>query len=258
MCTLVALVRAHPERPLVVFANRDERHARPASAPHFWDDAPGVIAGRDLEAGGTWLGATRDGRIVGLTNRRGALMAGARSRGELVHACLASGSVDEALTYLRTVDVSQYARFQLFVGGPESAWSVSSPAAGDALELRRLDPGVHVFTNAAPDVDDPKRERVGTAFEEVASQNEGALSDAARGLLADHQTPSAESFEDQVEGLPFDAATLAKLEATCVHLPGYGTVSAAAIWVDGDGLARYEHAEGAPCRSRFEAVFERG
>ena len=94
MCTLLFAWQVDPARPLIVAANRDEFHARPTAAASTWprddkddDDAPEIVAGRDLQAGGTWLGVTREGRFAALTNVREPFVApppGARSRGGLV------------------------------------------------------------------------------------------------------------------------------------------------------------------------------
>ena len=86
MCLIVLAWQTHPDYPLVVAANRDEFFARPAASIAFWSDAPQVLAGRDLEAGGTWLGVTRDARFAALTNYREARRPrqDAPSRGALV------------------------------------------------------------------------------------------------------------------------------------------------------------------------------
>ena len=85
MCLIVLAWRAHPDFPLVVAANRDEFHARPADPAAFWTDHPGILAGRDLEARGTWMGVSRGGRFAAVTNYRGAREPRAiESRGALV------------------------------------------------------------------------------------------------------------------------------------------------------------------------------
>lgn len=71
MCVAALAWQAHPEWRLVAIGNRDEYHARPAAPLHAWDDMAGVIAGRDLKSGGTWLGVSESGRFVLVTNRRG-------------------------------------------------------------------------------------------------------------------------------------------------------------------------------------------
>ena len=70
MCLIFLAWRRHPDYRLVVAANRDEFYARPTAPAGYWPEAPDVLAGRDLEGGGTWLGVTRTGRFAALTNYR--------------------------------------------------------------------------------------------------------------------------------------------------------------------------------------------
>ena len=70
MCLILVAWRAHPDFPLLVAANRDEFFARPTTPAGWWTDAPDILAGRDLQAGGTWLGINRQGAFAGLTNFR--------------------------------------------------------------------------------------------------------------------------------------------------------------------------------------------
>ena len=86
MCLIAVAWQQHPDFPLVVAANRDEFFARPAAPAIWWPDEPDILAGRDLSAGGTWLGVSRSGRFAALTNYRDPAnnRADARTRGELV------------------------------------------------------------------------------------------------------------------------------------------------------------------------------
>src|SRR5258706_10899721 len=91
MCLIVLAWHARPDYPLIVAANRDEFHARPADRAGFWQAHPSILAGRDLEAGGSWMGVSRSGRFAAVTNYRGGRDADAReSRGALVVAFLSS------------------------------------------------------------------------------------------------------------------------------------------------------------------------
>ena len=85
MCLIIFAYNCLPGMPLVLAANRDEFFARPTTAADFWPEHPGVLAGRDLEQGGTWMGITRGGRFAAITNFRdpARTVAGLRSRGEL-------------------------------------------------------------------------------------------------------------------------------------------------------------------------------
>src|SRR5204862_2334898 len=92
MCLIVLAWRAHPRFPLVVAANRDEFHSRKAAPAGYWRDQPQILAGRDLQAMGTWMGVSRGGKFAAVTNYRGAREpSAAESRGALVTGFLADG-----------------------------------------------------------------------------------------------------------------------------------------------------------------------
>ena len=103
MCLAVIALNAHADWPLIIIANRDEYHERPTATANIWQTSPGVLAGRDLRAGGTWLGVSASGKIGLLTNYRepGKQDPDAPSRGELVGQYLAQSS--SADTYLQSV-----------------------------------------------------------------------------------------------------------------------------------------------------------
>src|SRR5882724_7022541 len=97
MCLIVLAWRVHPRFPLVVAANRDEFHSRKAAPAAFWRDQPQILAGRDLQAMGTWMGVSRSGKFAAVTNYRGAREpSAAESRGALVTAFLADGALPAA------------------------------------------------------------------------------------------------------------------------------------------------------------------
>ena len=151
MC-LIALAHAASDRyPLVLAANRDEDHERPTRAAHFWDDAPHVLGGRDLRAGGGWLALTRDGRFAAVTNLRfAAAPPTARSRGELVGGFVRSDLTPRA--YVESIDRDAYAGFHFLAGaiGGEIAY-VATGAAPVAWQTSLF--GV---SNAPPDERWPK------------------------------------------------------------------------------------------------------
>ena len=104
MCLVLVVWKVHPLYPCVVAANRDEFHARPTAAADWWPDHPQILAGRDLQAGGTWLGLTRGGRFAALTNYRDPEQrrADAPSRGALVTDILrCEDSTQDILRYLQ-------------------------------------------------------------------------------------------------------------------------------------------------------------
>jgi len=155
MCLIVLAWRAHPEFPLIVAANRDEFHARPAAPAAFWEDHPALLAGRDLEARGTWMGVSRTRKFAAVTNYRGAKEPRAvESRGALVSRFLSNGA--RPGEYIESLKASLYSGFNLLAtDGAELWWTSNRDGAP-----RRLDPGIYGLGNTlldAPEVDGIKK-----------------------------------------------------------------------------------------------------
>lgn len=154
MCLIVLGWHVLPDHPLIVAANRDEFHARPAAAAAFWQDPPGILAGRDLQAKGTWMGVSRSGRFAAVTNFRGATEPGAaHSRGSLVTGFLQGELAPGG--YMKGLQGSLYSGFNLLASDGEELWSMSNRDGPP----RRLEPGVYGLGNTlldAPEVDRPK------------------------------------------------------------------------------------------------------
>src|SRR5438093_1093842 len=138
MCLIAFAWRSHPRYRLVVAANRDEYFGRPAAPAGFWDDHSDVLAGRDLEAGGTWLGITLDGRFAALTNYRNPAdkKTGAPSRGALVADFLTGRASPEEYVRLVEERAAGYNGFSLLVGDA-GAMFFSPTAASARRALRR-------------------------------------------------------------------------------------------------------------------------
>ncbi|NNF57523.1 MAG: NRDE family protein [Rhodothermaceae bacterium] len=165
MCVLFFALDQHPRYRLVFAANRDEAYARPTAPSAWWDECPGVLAGRDLNAGGTWMGVTRTGRWTALTNVRDvqAHHEGAQSRGDLTRAFLCGGEAAEQYAARVFAERARYNPFNLLVGDGEAVWTVSSHT--EAPE--RLAPGVYGLSNATLQVPWPKVTRGLAAFEQA-------------------------------------------------------------------------------------------
>lgn len=154
MCLLLLAFKQHPKYPLVIAANREEYYARPTRAAHFWEDAPQVLAGRDLLQGGTWLGITRSGRFAALTNFRDPETKhdDRPSRGYIVSEFLTGNETPEK--YLRGVAAraDQYNGFSVVVGHVDTLYYYSNREH----DLRRLDPGIYGLSNHVLDTPWPK------------------------------------------------------------------------------------------------------
>jgi uncharacterized protein with NRDE domain len=165
MCLAVLAIRTLPDIPVVIAANRDEYHARPAAAAAPWKDDPRIIAGRDLKSGGTWMGMTRGGRYALLTNYRDpmSIVANAPSRGKLVENFLRGDATPEAYSKGVEEDGASYNGFNLVVGDTSSAWYYSN-RGGPARELQ---PGIYALSNHLLDTPWPKLARTKAAFTQL-------------------------------------------------------------------------------------------
>ncbi|XKH59334.1 NRDE family protein [Halomonas sediminis] len=157
MCLIAFAWQPDSPLPLRLIANRDEFHARPAAALSSWPDAPHIVGGRDLEAGGTWLAVNRQGRVAALTNVRDPLMAtplAAPSRGALVRQALECKNPSAWLQTLAENGAQRYAGFNLLVGDQHALWHLHRGRL--STHLQRVTPGVHGLSNADLDTPWPK------------------------------------------------------------------------------------------------------
>lgn len=160
MCLILVAWRTRADFPLVIAANRDEFHARPASAAGFWPDHPAILAGRDLQAQGTWLGVSRKGRFASVTNYRGGQDPNAlESRGALVTRFLLSDLPPGQ--FLESIKPGGYSGFNLLLADRDELWWLSNRAEG----ARRLEPGHYALGNDL--LDTPEVQDVKARFREV-------------------------------------------------------------------------------------------
>jgi len=154
MCLVVVAHAAAARYRFVMAANRDELHARPARPAGWWTEPPQLLGGRDLVAGGTWLGVDRRGRIAAVTNvRDGTPREAPRSRGALVTDYLAGAESAAGFAALSAAAGSSFAAFNLLLFDGAELWYTSNRAS-----TARLTPGVHAFSNAPAGVEWPKTE----------------------------------------------------------------------------------------------------
>lgn len=157
MCLIFLSIQDHPRYKLIIAANRDEFHRRKTAAADFWADAPKVLAGRDLEANGTWLGISKTGRISILTNYRDPknIDLAAPSRGHLVSDFLQRNLTGEQ--YLSDVegDGKKYNGYNLLAGTFDELWYYSNYAQG----IQRIPAGFHGLSNHLLNTPWPKVER---------------------------------------------------------------------------------------------------
>lgn len=236
MCTLIGFWRSVPGCDLVVGMNRDESIARPADPPAVLPGTPVIVAPRDRQAGGTWIGAGGTGLVVALSNRRGRSSPTARSRGQLVLDALRQSSVAAVDVFLqREVREHEYNFWNLFVA---SRRELRFFRYDGELSMGRGHEGLNILTNEGGNVvTDPKAELI-----------QGLLAKAPR-------TP-----DDVVRSLQRTLRTHASggTPGLCIHATGGGTVSSTILALSnadpGEHVLLY--ADGPPCTTPFRDYHE--
>ena len=221
--------RCHPGYELLVAANRDEFHDRPTAPLGFWDDAPDVLAGRDLQEGGAWMGVTRAGRFAALTNYRdpSRIMTGAPSRGHLVSDYLRGEQSARAVLKGLPSVADRYNSFNLLLGDETGLYYYSNRAG----EPRALPPGLYGLSNHLLDTPWPKLRRGLTMLRNLLEQWPDPALDELLEILADRTV--APDAELPKTGVPLDWERW--LSAIFIDAPGYGTRSSTVLRVDNCG-----------------------
>ncbi|MGA9854944.1 MAG: NRDE family protein [Gammaproteobacteria bacterium] len=233
MCLLVFAWKSHPEYALVFAGNRDELHARPAAPAGFWEHSNRVVGGRDLQAGGTWLGITSGGRFAVVTNYRTGLnpQKAPRSRGELTADFLHSEIPGDTYIHAVTERAHDYGAFSLIVGDHNALWYFSN--RGEP-EPRMVSPGVHGLSNHLLDTPWPKVTR-SIAHMQTLVKTQTLTNDTLFFLLAE-RTPAADA---QLPDTGIGRKRERQVSPVFVVNPVYGTRCSSVIFLHADGQARF-------------------
>lgn len=265
MCLILLAYRAHPDMDLLLAGNRDEFQNRPSQPPAIINSDPVIWAGKDLEAGGTWMGRNEWGLMAALTNKQGGGRHGGRrhsagrqggggnqppdlrSRGEIVMELLRRKNSGEAAQWLAGLDVGRYRPFNVLVGDVDAFYFFGSE---EAAAPRALAPGYYALSNST--LDDrgwPKVERSLRFFEMNEGLSGEQLLEALQYFLGDASPPDSMHSEDPMEEIH------GALGAVFIRTPGYGTVSSTILTAGGAVGLRYYFAEGAELGKHPKGAF---
>jgi uncharacterized protein with NRDE domain len=234
MCLIFVAYKYRPSYDLVIAANRDEFYDRPSAAAEFWKEAPSVLGGRDLMAGGTWLGITKKGRFAAITNYRdpASQREGAPSRGHLVSNFLTGE--DDPGDYVRSVvpGAAAYNGFSLFVGDRSTLYYFSNRGGGP----KELPPGLYGLSNHLLDTPWPKVERGKKTLEVLLADADPVRNEALFDILADHSRPPDELLPSTGMSLEWERI----LSTPFIVSPIYGTRSSTVILIDRRGKVTFD------------------
>jgi uncharacterized protein with NRDE domain len=229
MCLLLIGWKSHPRYRLILAGNRDEFHDRPAAPLNWWQDDARILAGRDLKAGGTWLGVARSGRFGVVTNYRDlqAPIEGAPSRGNLVPRFLTGAtSPKEFLDDLRGA-ATRYSGFNLLVGGSRALYYYSNRGSKAPTALA---PGVYGLSNHLLNTPWPKLTRTRDRFGALLGEADISL-DQLFAILADREQAPADHLPST--GLPSDWERV--VSAPFIVNERYGTRCSSVLLVERNG-----------------------
>jgi uncharacterized protein with NRDE domain len=229
MCLILTALGSHRNYPLVIAANRDEFYDRPTAPARFWEDWPSILGGRDLKAGGTWLGIDRRGRFAAVTNyRQGERESGApHSRGLLVSGYL-EAAID-ARAYLPQVerDAALYNGFNLLAGAARELCYFSNREGG----ARVLGAGIYGLSNHLLDTDWPKVRSSKSALRTLMSEREAELVPGLFALLGDRRQAADDSLPSTGISLEWERL----LSSAFIASEEYGTRSSTVVLFGRDG-----------------------
>ncbi|MFQ5683904.1 MAG: NRDE family protein [Candidatus Binatia bacterium] len=246
MCTLALYFQEFDDYPLIVAANRDEYFNRPSDPPEVLNHDPFIFGGKDLRAGGTWLGSNQYGLLAGILNQRsgtGAEPASVRSRGLLCLDILVARDTSEVCHLLGKQAGTEYRPFNLLYVNAEQGFIAYNK--GRRILWIELQRGLHVLSNTS--VYDPRSEKMERAYVlfsqakaslERDRGNHRAWVRTLQAVLGDH-TLAVDSND--------------RKHSLCVHTPSYGTVSSSMFLYAGNERRFYiYHAAGPPCQEDFK------
>ncbi len=225
MCLLLISYETHPKYKLIIAANRDEFYNRPSEPAKFWNDFPSLLAGKDLQAGGTWLGITKNGRFAAITNYRDMnnLKNIAPSRGELVKNFLTGNDSPNIFSEKLFASAEAYNGYNLLFSDMNEFYYFSN----QTKKQIELVPGIYGLSNHLLDTPWHKVEKSKTSFKNILNE-ENITSENLFDILSDTSTPPDDLLPHTGLALEIERA----VSPVFVSTPFYGTRTSTVIFID--------------------------
>ncbi|PID25092.1 NRDE family protein [Sporosarcina sp. P7] len=234
MCLLAFQLQSHPKYQLVMMANRDEAYARPTARANFWSDHPDILAGRDLEQMGTWLGINTQGKVAALTNYRDFTLpqTGKLSRGHIVSSYLQSSlSAQDYMEQLHT-NREDYAGCNVLAGSAKEMFYYSNIEQS----IQHLPNGTHGLSNALLNTPWPKVDKTKALLADYLQQTETIDPNILFGMMQRAEPFPIEQLPDT--GVGEDLERL--LSSIFIASKDYGTRCTTVLTIDREDRVEFE------------------
>ncbi len=234
MCLITFAYKVHPKYKLILAANRDEFYERPTRKAQFWEeeDLPGLLAGKDLKAGGTWMGTHTSGRWGALTNYRDPSLVRENppSRGELVVNFLMSNDAAQEHLEERKSGTEEYNGYNLLLGDRNKAFHYSNVSN----KITELAPGIHGVSNALLDTSWPKLNQAKRDLQSAIEKEELELESLFQLLKNEHKPP-----EDQLPDTGIPKEWEKAVSSVFIKTETYGTRCSTLLLIDHNEQATF-------------------
>lgn len=256
MCLITFHIAQHPTYKLVLAANRDEAYDRPTKSAQFWETYPGLLAGKDLEANGTWLGITRDGKLAAITNcHDGEFFEAAtppkKSRGKIVMDYLTSNQTPEQYLEILKQNKMEYQPFNILLGTVDNLYHFNSRDQNSS----QLPAGIHSVSNAA--LNTPWSKVVNTKRQLEQFSQEGKLYTEQLMQMMMDSTPAP---DEELPNVPLPLEMRRKTSATFIQSETFGTRCTTILLVDWNNQVTFTErnyrSDGTYADKRFEFQLE--
>jgi uncharacterized protein with NRDE domain len=234
VCLILFANKPNSRYRLVLAANRDEAYSRPTAPAAFWEEAPTVLAGRDLKSGGSWMGVTRSGKVAAVTNFRGPgkVWENAPSRGTLVSDFLMNGDSPDVFINTLRPRSRNYNGFNLLVGNAKGLWWYSNRYNE---QPQRIIPGIHGISNHLLDTPWPKVERGKGELENLIVGEKEIVPEQVFPILEDRSPAADDELPDTGVGLELERV----LSAPFIRTTYYGTRSSTVLIIERTGKVTF-------------------
>lgn len=226
MCLITFAIQKHSQYPFILIANRDESYDRPTAKATFWDDAPDILAGRDLLSKGTWLGITKQGKIAAITNYRNPSLpeTGTYSRGKIPVDFLNNEINPTHFLSSLQEDKSLYSGYNAIFGDYQRLYTYNNFYNSS----EQLESGIHSLSNDKLNIPWPKVLKAKGLLQSYLENNQNISSESLFRILQNADKPSDQDLPDTGIGIHLER----ELSSMFIDTGNYGTRASTIILVD--------------------------